>query len=133
MMPEKSPLSVAAVGAPSDDFGDTYDFAIALVVRKKEDFVALDRTANCAAKLVLVVRAALSTGKIIRSVKIGVAQKFEDISVKLVRPGLRDHIDLAAAIIAVFGVEVVRNNPKFADRIQVRNCARTREAGLLGQ
>src|SRR5579884_3186997 len=69
--------------------------ARALVVQKEERFVAFDRPSKSAAELVLNESSNLGRVEITR-IEIGIAQKIEGATVKLVRAGLRDHVDLAA-------------------------------------
>ena len=52
---------------------------------------------------------------------MGVAQKLEDIAVKIVTPGFGDDVDLSAAVLAVFGVEIIGENAELRDGIEIRN------------
>ena len=92
----------------------------ALIVGEEENLVLADRAADGSSKLVLVERAARGR-KIVAGIQIGVAQEFEDIAVECIGPGFRDHVDLAAAELAVFRVEVAGENPELGDGIQVGN------------
>src|SRR3954465_11237571 len=40
---------------------------------------------------------------------------------ELIRTGLGDYVDHTAGIVAILGIEVVRQNPEFGDRIQIRH------------
>ena len=91
-----------------------------LVVDKKENLVFLYRATKCSAKLVLNVNAA-SWGIVVPGIQVSVAQKVEGVAVKTVGSGLGDDIDLAAAVVAIFGIEVIGNNAKFGDRVQIWN------------
>ncbi len=91
-----------------------------LVVGEEEYFVPFDRTAHGSTKLVLNINSA-GWGIVVSGIQVGVAQKFEDVAVKAVGPGLGDDIDLAAAIVAIFCVEVIGNDAKLGDRVEVGN------------
>ena len=91
-----------------------------LIIAEKENLVLSDRAAERAAELVLIERAARGR-KIVARIEIGVAEEFENVAVKCIGAGFRDHVDLSAAEFAVFGVEVVGENPKLGDGIEVRN------------
>ena len=77
-----------------------------------------DRSADRAAELVLPVEAALRRKEIAR-VESGVTQKLEAAAMQLVGAGLGDHIDDAAAVVAVLGVEVVGQDAELGDRIEI--------------
>ena len=91
-----------------------------LVVAKKENFVFLYWATHCSAKLVLNVDAA-GWGIVVPCIQAGVAQKLEDVAVKAVGSGLGDDVDLTAAVVAVFCIEVIGNNAKLSDRVKVWN------------
>ncbi len=91
-----------------------------LIIGEKENLVLPDRAADGSPELVLVKRAARGR-KIVAGIEIRVAQEFEDIAVECVGAGLRDHVDLASAELAVFRVEVAGENPELGDGIQVGN------------
>ena len=112
---DKLPDSTAAVGAPVITCGDPLNHSVSLIIGKEEDFVALDGPAECAAELILVIGAALSRVEIIRGIEIGIAQEFEKVAVILVRAGFGDHVDKSAAVVAVFGVEIVGEYAKFSE------------------
>ncbi len=97
--------------------------ASSLIIRKEENPIFLDRSAERAAELVLVECPASGRKKVAR-VEVRVAHEFEGVPVKCVRAGFRHHIDLAAAELAVFRVEVIRQNPELRDGIEVRNDCR---------
>ena len=69
--------------------------------------------------------------KEIGGIQVGVAEELESTAMILVRAGLGNHIDLAAAVITVFRVEVVGQYPELGDRIKVGNGSRSREARFL--
>jgi hypothetical protein len=59
--------------------------------------------------------------KVVARIEVGIAQKLEDVAVKCIRPRFGYNIDLSAAELAVFGVEVVGENAEFVDGIEVGN------------
>jgi hypothetical protein len=87
-----------------------------LKVREEEGLIFLDRAANHAAKDVLNEDAALRSIVVAR-IESSIAKKLEDITMELVGSGLCDDVDLTAAEVTVFGIEVVRDNTKLGDGI----------------
>ena len=91
-----------------------------LIIGEEENLVLSNRAAERSAELVLIECAARGR-KVVARVEIGVAQEFESIAVKCVGAGFRDDVDLAAAELAIFRVEVVGENPELGDGIEVGN------------
>src|ERR1700720_5017911 len=91
-----------------------------LIVAEKEKLIFLDRPAERAAELILLVGFTHGREEIAR-IECRIPQKFEDVTVNRVRPALRHYSDDTAGIIAIFRVEVVRQNAKFRDGIEIRN------------
>ena len=94
--------------------------ASSLIIREEKDLILSNRTARRAAELVLIERPA-GGRKIVARVEVRVAREFKRIAVKCVRAGFRHDVDLAAAELAVFRIEVVREDPELRDGIEVRN------------
>ena len=103
---------------------------VALIIPEEKYLVAFNRPAEGTAKLILMVRSP-RRNKIIASIQVGIAEKLEQVAVIPVGSRFRDDVDLPAAIVAVFGVEVIGDNAKLRDRVQVGNDRRTAETGLL--
>ena len=114
-----------------DDFRHALDYSIALIIRKEKDLVALDGPAESAAKLVLVIGRPLSAGKVIRGVEIRIAQELKRVSVVLVGAGFCYDVNLAAAVVPVLGVIIIRQNAKLGDRVEIGNCAGAGKSRLL--
>ena len=87
--------------------GYRLDHSIPLIVREEEYFVADHRPAKSATKLILVIRSASTSVKIVLGVQFRVAQKFKNIPVPLIRARLGHDIDLCAGIVSVFGIRVI--------------------------
>lgn len=73
----------------------------------------------------------LCVGQPVFDVQVGVAKKFEGVAVPIIGTGFGYHIDLAAGIVAVFGVEVIGDDSEFGDGIEIRNGPGTRKTSLL--
>ena len=69
----------------------------------------------------ILVKGAAGGRKVIACIQIRVAQKLEDIAVKCVAARLGDDIDLAAAILAIFGIEIIGENSELGDGVQIGN------------
>ena len=59
--------------------------------------------------------------EVIAGVKIGVAQELEGVAVELIAAGLGENQDLAAAVVAIFGVKATGEDTEFFDRIEIGN------------
>src|SRR5258708_421473 len=118
-------------GGPADHLWDCLYHAVSLIVREEKELVLLNRAAKRPAELVLVIGTSFSRFEEIGSVQFGVPQKLEDVAMKLVRPRFGDDVNLPAAVIPVFRVEVVRQNTKFGNRIEIANRSGARQARLL--
>ena len=116
-----------------DALGYALNHPVSLIVCKEENLVALNGAAERAAKLVLVIGAALSLVEEVRGIEIGIAHEFEKISVVAVGAGLGYHVDQAAAVIAVLGVGIVCQDAKLINRIEVGNRAGAGKSELLHQ
>ena len=80
----------------------------------------LDRTTDCAAELILIECRA-SGIEVASRVQAGVSEEFERISVQRVTPRFAHDRDNSAVVIAILRIKVVGENPKFFNRIKVRN------------
>jgi hypothetical protein len=87
--------------------------------------------ADGAAKLILLEGSPLAIVKVVSRVKVGIAQKLEDVAMELVRAALGDHIDLAAGKVAILGVEVAGQDTKLRERVEVGNDCCSAEAVLF--
>ncbi len=82
-----------------------------------------DRAADRSPKLILMVGSNFSYRiEEVARVQIGVAQKFECVSMEAVCPRLGNDVDLPTAVVAILGVIVVGQNTKLRDGIKVGNC-----------
>src|SRR5271156_6231537 len=90
---------------------DALGGARALVIGEEENFVFADGAADGAAELVLIEGAA-GGRKVVARVEIGIAQECEEIAVKGVGAGFGDDVDLAAAELAILGVEITGEDAK---------------------
>src|SRR5579859_2784538 len=61
------------------------------------------------------------SGKVILRIESGIAQELESAPMEPVRPGFSDYVDLTAAVISVSRVEVVGDDAKFRNRVEVGN------------
>src|SRR6202030_1757316 len=92
----------------------------ALVVGKEKQLIALDRSTYRTAKLILNEFWSGTRGtEKVAGIEGSIAIKFENASVKGVRSGFRDHVHLSAAVVSVLCVEVVSDNSKLFDRIEI--------------
>ncbi len=91
-----------------------------MIVGIEENPVSRDGAAERAAELILVKGSARGR-KVIARIEIRVAQKFKDIAVEHVAAGLGDDVDLAATVFAIFGVEIVGENPELGDGVEIGN------------
>ena len=88
------------------------DLFVSLIVAKKENLVFLYRAAESSTKLILLEISPSSSSEEVGGVEIGIAEKVERVSVKLIGSGFGDDIDLAAAEVSIFRVEIVGNDAK---------------------
>ncbi len=109
----------SAVGGHADVAGiDALGLARALIVGEEEDLVVANRPAEGSAKLVLAEGAARGR-EVVAGIEIGVAQEVEGAAVKAVGAGLGDDADLAAAELAILGVEVAGDDAELGDGVEV--------------
>src|ERR1700716_3427061 len=102
------------------------------VVCEEEQLVFLDRPANGATEFVLVISPNLPDGvEVVASIQAGVADELEHISMQRVGARFGNHIDLAAAVVAVFGVVVVGENAELGQRVKIGNSCGATVAELL--
>ena len=89
--------------------------APALIVDEEKGFVLFDWAPESASKLVLLKDRSFIRGQriVILGIEYGVAQEFESASMKLVGSGFGYDVDLSAAVVAVFCVEVVGDDAEF--------------------
>ena len=80
-----------------------------MIVREEEHSILNHGAAERSAKLILLELRTFG-GEIIPCVKIGIAQEFECVSMELIGTGVRENQNLPTAVIAVFGIEAVREN-----------------------
>ena len=83
---------------------------VSLVIAKKENLVFLYGAAKSSTELILLEISTGSSGEEVGGVEIGIAEKVERVSVKLIGSGFSDNIDLAAAEVSIFRVEIVGND-----------------------
>ena len=93
-----------------------------LVVAEEEDLAALERTAERPARLVLVEFRAFGR-EVVAGVEVGVAEELEHVAAKHVAARLGHDVDDAAVVVAVFRIEVVRQQPELFDGIEIRHDA----------
>ena len=91
-----------------------------LIISEEEDLVPSDRSAESPPKLVLL-KCPTRGRKVVARIEVCIAQELENIAVKCIGTGLSYNVDLAAAELAVFGIEVIGENPKFINGIEVGN------------
>ena len=105
----------------------------ALIVDEEEGLILNERASECSAKLILAeYRGGVAwVGEVILGVQGSVAQKFEPASVEVVRARLGHDIDLTAAVVSVFRVEVIGDDAEFGNRIQIGNDRRTVRLAFL--
>ncbi len=100
--------------------GGSLRLAGTLVVEKKEGLVFPDGTAECSPELVLP-KNWNGVREILRGIQCSIPKELEPAAMKLVRPRLGHDVDLSATIVPVLGVEVVGNDAKLRDGIEVGN------------
>ena len=83
----------------------------------------MDGAAECPAELVLAKDAA-GGREVVAGVQIGVAEEVEGVAVKCIAARFGDDADLAAAVLAVFGVVVAGDDAELGDGIEVGNDGR---------
>ena len=91
-----------------------------MVVDEKKRLVLSNWSPQRASKLVLV-KSSSCGGKVIARIQVGIAEKLEEITMKVVRPRLRNYVNVAAGIATIFGIEVTGENAEFGNGVQVRN------------
>src|SRR5208283_3714887 len=94
-----------------------------------EYLAVLDRSAQRRTKLVLLKDAAILREVVLR-VKSRVPKELKDVAVQYVASGLSDDVDLSTTVSAILCVEIVDQNPKLRDRIEIRN-DRGRQAAVF--
>ena len=114
LVASKLPVKFAGRGH-LDVYGRRLILAPALIVDEDESFVFLNWAAESASKLILLKDGSWVGGKriVILGIEDSVAQEFECASVKLVRPGFGYDVDLSAAVVSIFRVKVVGDDPEF--------------------
>src|SRR5580692_1628218 len=110
------------------------DYPVSLIIPKEEYAVTFNGAAQRATVLVLVVGAALIVGiEVVRGIEVCVAKKLEHVPMETIGSGLGNYVDLAATVIAIFGIEVVGQDTEFRDGIEVRDYRSAAEARLLNR
>src|SRR4029077_8335382 len=98
----------------SSRHGGSKNSPCALVIGKEEKLVALDRASHCGAKLVLNKLWSVSRRtEIVAGVKSRVAIKLENTSVERVRSRFCDDFHLAATVVPILRIEIVRDDAEF--------------------
>src|SRR5689334_18210811 len=110
---------------------DAFARTRAFIIGEEERVVAHDWTTERAAKLIAqVLRLRLSRGREkVARVERGVAMKFKQGTVKVVRTRLRDDVDLRAGIAAKRSIVSARQHFKLANRIDGRTDAERVQLG----
>src|SRR5205823_334273 len=97
-----------------------------LVVREEEKLVLEDRSTEGAAELVPAQWRPGNRGisvpvvSPVVGIELVIAKVFEQIAMKLVGAGLDHHVDDATLEVSKFRGSIIRDHPKFLDRIQIR-------------
>ena len=94
----------------------------ALIVRKKEKPIAPYRTAESTPELIVYVFTLGPQGGgivIVARVHSGKAQKLEGDAVKVIGAGFGDEIDHTAAVVTIFGIEVIGEDPELSNGVEV--------------
>ena len=90
--------------------------AISLVGHKEEGFLFLDRAAKRSPKLILQI---IEFRRIKKALGIEplISEELIHVAMKIVGPGLCDHVHDRARIAAVFGVKRIRQHAEFLDAV----------------
>ena len=88
-----------------------------MIVTKKENLVFFDWPADGSAELILLEISPSSSSEIVGGVEIGIAEKIEKVPVKSIGSRFCDDINLAAAEVSIFRVEIVGDDAKFGDGV----------------